>query len=210
MAKIVLVAGQKGGSGKTHLSHLLAHGCGSLSRPIASAVIVTDPGRPIPPGGDGSRRYAIFDGRPVERLPFVLDALRVTERLLIVLDGAARQPELDEQMARQVADLTILPFKSSEDDVECVLSDLTRIPGSVAVPTQWPTHPGTRRDYQHFLSRIPPDRRLDPVPHLPRLPVLLGERYDTVQSSLSRPGQSFAIEVLHRMGVHPLDLAMPR
>jgi hypothetical protein len=52
MAKFVAFLGEKGGSGKSSLGHLLAHGLGSLPKAI-DAVVVTQghavlPGRPEP------------------------------------------------------------------------------------------------------------------------------------------------------------------
>jgi len=42
MAKVIAVAGTKGGTGKSTLSHLIAHGAGSLPKPIPAIVVTTD------------------------------------------------------------------------------------------------------------------------------------------------------------------------
>ena len=42
MAKVIALAGSKGGTGKSSLSHLIAHGAGSLPRAIPSVVLTTD------------------------------------------------------------------------------------------------------------------------------------------------------------------------
>lgn len=204
MAKIVAVLGEKGGNGKSTISHLLGHGAGSLASAIDAAVITTDPGD-IPL--TGQRRYLPLDGRDPDSLGKILQTLDQQERFLVILDGAAARPHID-KVAGQVADLILLPFAPSYQDAARALKDLARLPEAVALPNRWPTHPAVAARAQQFLDMIPAERRLPPVPALPRTDELLDPAaYGRVATNLSRPSQALLLNVLHRMKVHPIDLA---
>lgn len=204
MAKLVAVLGEKGGNGKSTISHLLGHGAGSLASAINAAVVTTDPGdTPL----SGQRRYLPVDGRDPDSLGNILQRLDQQDRFLVVLDGAAGRPHID-KVAGKVADLILLPFGPSYQDAVRALRDLERLPGAVALPNRWPTHPAVAGRAQQFMDMIPADRRLPPVPALPRTDELLDPAaYSRVATNLSRPSQSLLLNVLHRMGVHPIDLA---
>lgn len=203
MAKLIYVAGAKGGTGKSTTAHMLGHGAGSLPHPIDAAVITTDEGdEPV----DGQRRYLPLDGRDLGTLPALLERLDQQERLLIVLDGAAARPQLD-QLVQQVADLVVLPFGPSVQEAQRVLKDLDRLPSALALPNRWPSHPDVRDRAQRFLDMVPADRRLPPVVALSRVDELLdAAAYSRVATPLSRRAQQLVLEVLHAMRVHPLDL----
>lgn len=204
MAKLIAVAGEKGGTGKTTVAHLIGHGAGSLPHPIDAVVVTTDAGDdPV----TGARRYLPLDGRDLAALPGMLQQLDQQDRLLIVIDGAAARPELD-QLVQTVADLVLLPFAPSYQDTARVCRDLDRLPSAIALPNRWPTHPDVARRAERWLAEIPKDRRLPPVTTLSRVDELLdGTAYGRVATPLSRRAQQLVIEVLHRMKVHPLDLA---
>lgn len=68
MAQIICVIGNKGGTGKTTLSHMLGHGLGLLDR--RSVVVLTDPLRlPLQKNG---RRYSTADARHGSQLAPIL------------------------------------------------------------------------------------------------------------------------------------------
>ncbi len=72
MAEIVCIIGNKGGTGKTTLSHMLCQGMGLLEQ--RSVCVLTDTLRePLDPNG---RRYLIADARTPEALGKVLDKIR--------------------------------------------------------------------------------------------------------------------------------------
>src|SRR3712207_8475758 len=92
VARVVAVVGSKGGSGKSTAAHLIAHGCGSLARPVPAVVLTTDPEEH--PRVD-QRRYVVMDARTRDGLLGHMRRLLEVERLLILLDGAAGRPDLD-------------------------------------------------------------------------------------------------------------------
>ena len=69
MTILIAIIGNKGGTGKTTLSHLLCHGLGLLGR--RSACVLTDTTRqPLDPRG---RRYVIADARSLDTLKRIID-----------------------------------------------------------------------------------------------------------------------------------------
>ncbi len=150
--------------------------------------------------------------RDARTTPLLLSAMKqllAVERLLIVLDGAAARPDLDRVVAEN-ADLALLPFRAAAQDAERAAENLARLPASaVALPMGWPRHPGTLRRARRFLEASPEERRMSPVPHMPRLAEILaeGEGYAGAAYELATPARGLALEVLRRAGVDPDDLA---
>ena len=206
MAKVLAVVGSKGGSGKTTAAHLIAHGCGSLARPIAAVVLTTDPEEVV---RTDRRRYATMDGRTRETLLGSMRKLIQVERLLIILDGAASRPDLDALVA-EVADLALLPYKPAAQDVERALGNLARMPAAVALPMDWPVLPASRKRIRRYLDQVPEDRRLPPFRHIPRLSDLLGDGYADAAYDIASAARGLTLEVLARAGIDPDDIAEPR
>ena len=206
MARVIALVGSKGGSGKSTAAHLIAHGCGSLARPVPTVVLTTDPEER--PRAD-RRRYLVRDARTTPLLLSAMKQLLAVERLLIVLDGAAARPDLDRVVAEN-ADLALLPFRAAAQDAERAAENLARLPASaVALPMGWPRHPGTLRRARRFLEVIPEERRMAPFSHMPRLAEILaeGEGYAGAAYELATPARGLALEVLRRAGVDPDELA---
>lgn len=206
MAKVIALVGSKGGSGKTTAAHLLAHGCGSLARPIASVVLTTDPEEK--PRTD-RRRYLVMDGRTRDGLLGAMRSLLAHDRLLVILDGAAARPELDALVA-EVADLAVLPFKPAAQDVERALDNLARLPAAVALPMDWPALPASAKRVRRYLTAVPEAQRLPPFRHIPRLSDLLGDGYAEAAYDVAGQARGLALEILARAGIDPDDLAEPR
>jgi hypothetical protein len=203
MAKLIGLLGEKGGSGKSSLAHLIAHGLGSLPHAIDAVVIVTDPLDEVP---KINRRYFVADGRDHGKLPGMLKQLDQRDDLVIIVDGAAGRVAIDEAL-NKLADLILIPFTGAYHDAVRAVRHLERLPGAVAVPNRWPTHPAAKTHANKLLSMLPADRLLNPVPAIGKITDLLNPtEYSRAATALSRPGQSFSLEVLHRMKVHPFDL----
>jgi chromosome partitioning protein len=206
MARVIALVGSKGGSGKSTAAHLIAHGCGSLARPIPTVVVTTDPEEH--PRTD-RRRYVVADGRTRNGLLAQMRKLLQVERLLVMLDGAAARPDLD-QVVVEVADLAVLPFKPAAQDVERALDNLKRLPAAVALPMDWPALPATAKRARRYLDAVPEERRLPAFKHIPRLADLLGEGYADAAYDLATPARGLALEVLARAGIDPDDISEPR
>ncbi|MDR1661688.1 MAG: hypothetical protein LBR95_04585 [Azoarcus sp.] len=135
MAKIICVLGNKGGTGKTTLSHMLCQGLGLLGH--RAACVLTDVSRePLSPSG---RRYITADARNAEALAKVVDKLRTLEDWIGVVDGAGNRTDMDRKLYA-MADIVLLPFRDSHEDIRTVIRDLDLFPCAYAVPAQWPSN----------------------------------------------------------------------
>lgn len=161
MADIICVIGNKGGTGKTTLSHMLCQGMGLLGQ--RSVCVLTDTCRePLDPAG---RRYLVADARTREALLKVNETLRGLKQWMGVVDGGGNRTEMDRKLYA-MADLVLLPFRDSHEDVRTVIRDLEMFPRAYAIPSQWPTNPWQReaaeKTVDEFLGPYR-DRILSPV-----------------------------------------------
>lgn len=200
------MVGSKGGSGKTTAAHLVAHGCGSLARPVPAVVLTTDPEER--PRTD-RRRYAVMDARTKDGLLSALRKLLEVDRLLVILDGAAGRPELDAVVA-EVADLAVAPYKPAAQDAERVAANLASMPAALALPMDWPALASSAKRVRRYLVAIPEARRLPPFKHIPKLSDLLGDGYAEAAYDLASPARGLALELLARAGIDPDDITAPR
>jgi len=149
MAEIICVIGNKGGTGKTTLSHMLCQGLGLLGQ--RAACVLTDTSRePLVPTG---RRYVLADARTRESLTKVVDKLRMLENWIGVIDGGGNRTEMDRKLYA-LSDLALLPFRESHEDIRTVLRDLEMFPRAYAIPTQWPTNPWQREAADRSVARL--------------------------------------------------------
>ncbi len=171
MADIICVIGNKGGTGKTTLSHMLCQGMGLLGQ--RSVCVLTDTHRePLDPA---DRRYLIADARSREALSKVVDKIRGLNAWLGVIDGGGNRTEMDRRLYG-VADLVLLPFRDSHEDIRTVIRDLEMFPRAYAIPTQWPTNAWQREAAEKTVADLLApyrDRILDPVFSLSASKVLL-------------------------------------
>jgi len=161
MAQIVCIIGNKGGTGKTTVSHMLSQGFGLLGQ--RAACVLTDTSRePLSPEG---RRYLTADARSPEALAKVMDKLRTLNGWMGVIDGGGNRSEVDRKLYG-MADLVLLPFRDSHEDIRTVIRDLQTFPRAWALPSQWPTNPWQReaaaRTVEAMLGEFR-DRILEPV-----------------------------------------------
>jgi hypothetical protein len=205
MANVIAVVGSKGGTGKSSISHLLAHGAGSLPRPIMAVVLTTDPEDEMP--DQGTRRYGVVDARDRDKLLAEMDRLLRVPQLLIIIDGAAARADLD-ALVSEVADLALVPFGPSAQEAARAAANLLRMPKAVALPNRWPAHPGTRRRAATWLQMVPAARQMPAFPAIPRLDGLLSaEGYASAAYDLASPSRNLLLEALHAGRIDPHDLA---
>lgn len=171
MADIICVIGNKGGTGKTTLSHMLCQGLGLVGQ--RSVCVLTDTCRePLNPL---NRRYLTADARSHEALTKVVDKIRSLKSWLGVIDGGGNRSEMDRKLYG-LADLVLLPFRDSHEDIRTVTRDLELFPRAYAVPTQWPTnawqYETAEKAIDEFLAQYR-DRILEPVHALSASKLLL-------------------------------------
>jgi hypothetical protein len=138
MSQIICIIGNKGGTGKTTLSHMLCQGFGLLGQ--RSACVLTDTSRePLSPDG---RRYVTADARTPEALHKVAGKLRSMQGWIGVIDGGGNRSEVDRQLDG-LCDLVLLPFRDSHEDLRTVLRDLETFPTPTPCPPSGPPTPGS-------------------------------------------------------------------
>lgn len=199
MAHIVCFIGNKGGTGKTTLTHMLSHGLGLLSH--HAVAVMTDLDRE--PLAKANRRYLPFDARAEDNLEKVVAKLRAVDSWIGVIDGGANRPEMDARL-HDLAALTLLPFRESHEDIRTVLRDLERFPDAYALPSQWPTNPwqldAARRTVDQLLGAHRP-RLLDPVCAISSSKLLLQrELPEQLPSNLNSACRRLADQVLELLG----------
>lgn len=195
MAEIVCIIGNKGGTGKTTLSHMVCQGMGLLGQ--RSACILTDTSRePLAPEG---RRYVTADARNAEALAKVVVKLRSMDDWLGVIDGGGNREDVDRQLYG-VADIVLLPFRESHEDIRTVVRDLDRFPRAYAVPTQWPTNAWQRHAADRSVAQLMSDYRhriLRPVSALSSSKLLLQRQVpDALPTALANACRAVAGQVM--------------
>lgn len=207
MADIICVIGNKGGTGKTTLSHMLCQGMGLLGQ--RSVCVLTDTHRePLDPA---DRRYLIADARSREALGKVTDKIRSLKAWLGVIDGGGNRTEMDRRLYG-VADLVLLPFRDSHEDIRTVIRDLEMFPRAYAIPTQWPTNAWQREAAEKAVAELLApyrDRILDPVFSLSASKVLLQKQLPAgLPTPLANACRAVAHQVIDLLQL-PLEDAVP-
>jgi hypothetical protein len=203
MADIICVIGNKGGTGKTTLSHMLCQGMGLLGQ--RSVCVLTDTHRePLAPNG---RRYLVADARSREALARVVDKIRSLNAWMGVIDGGGNRTEIDRKLYG-LADLVLLPFRDSQEDIRTVIRDLEMFPRAYALPMQWPTNAWAREAAEKLVQEMLgpyQDRILEPVFTLGASKVLLQKHVPQVlPTPLANACRSAAHQVLDLLQI-PID-----
>ena len=203
MARVIAFAGSKGGTGKSTLSHLAAHGAGSLAKPIPTVVVTTDPEDAL---AKGDRRYVVVDGRSPPLLADQLQRMLGVERLLVIVDGVANRSDVDRVLG-EVADLVIIPYGPSAQDGARAAANLEALPVAVGMPNRWPTHPGVAKRSRRWLEAVPSDRRLPALKAIPKLDALLSQdSYGEIAYEIAAPARGLILEILARAGIEADEL----
>jgi chromosome partitioning protein len=178
--KIVYIGGSKGGVGKSLDSHLTC--LGAILRNQLAAYVLTDPDRSI--RGEG-RPYSVLDGRRPDQLASILNASRRTLNGWLIINGGGNRPSFDSAIAAE-ADLCILPFRPSEEDLDTVGKDMALIPKSIAWPTAWPTNMFANRAARFYIEGLEkafPSRVITrPIPFVNSASELLSAKLDSPSS----------------------------
>jgi chromosome partitioning protein len=205
MADIVCVIGNKGGTGKTTLSHMLCQGMGLVGQ--RSVCVLTDTHRePLDPQG---RRYLVADARSREALTRVTETIRGLNAWMGVIDGGGNRTELDRKLYG-LADLVLLPFRDSHEDLRTVIRDLEMFPRAYAIPSQWPTNAWQREAAEKAVAQFLGgfrDRILDPVFALSATKLLLQRQIpEALPTPLANACRGVAHQVLDLLQI-PISTA---
>jgi hypothetical protein len=206
MARIIVCAGNKGGAGKSLVSHAIAHGLALHG--VSVFHISTDIGRQILSAD--TRRYATLDGRQPKQLGQLVDKLATMEQAVAIIDGGGNRPEVDRVLS-SVADLTILPFMQSQTDLRVVRADLDRLPEAVGMPNRWPPQKWARDAADRELkAELGPyiSRLMSRLPEINALSTLL--RDEGPSPKISNDCRTLALRALDRMGLSLHSLEAPK
>lgn len=209
MAEIICVIGNKGGTGKTTLSHMLCQGLGLLGQ--RAACVLTDTSRePLLPAG---RRYVTADARTPEALIKVVEKLRSMEDWIGVIDGGGNRTEVDRKLYA-MSDIVLLPFRESHEDIRTVSRDLDMFPRAYAVPMQWPTNAWQRDAADRTVAEwmgAHRQRLLRPINALSASKLLLQKQLpDQLPTPLSNACRAIARQVLEVLEIDVADSAATR
>jgi hypothetical protein len=204
MAEIICVIGNKGGTGKTTLSHMLCQGLGLLGH--RSACVLTDTSRePLNPVG---RRYITADARTSESLTKVVDKLRTLDNWIGVIDGGGNRTEMDRKLYA-LSDIVLLPFRDSHEDIRTVIRDLDMFPRAYAVPSQWPSNAWQREAADrsvYEMMRPYRHRILNPVNALSASKLMLHRNVpDQLPTPLANACRAIARQVLEVLEIEQAD-----
>lgn len=200
MGNIVAILGNKGGTGKTTLSHLVAHGFGLFN--MNAVALLTDTWREKL--SKIGRSYLPFDARSPEHLAGAATRLASVPGWYGVIDGGGNRPEMDEHLA-ELAHVVLLPFRDSHEDLRTVRRDLERFPNAWALPSQWPTNRFAEAAAQRSLNQMlgPFSRRiLAPVYTLSASKLLLVDQVPLpLPRQVNNQAREIALQCMELLGV---------
>ncbi len=200
MKQLICVIGNKGGTGKTSISHMLCHGLGLLGRHSIS--ILTDIERE--PLSRSGYNYTTLDGRSPEKLEKILEKLGSMPNWLGVIDGGGNRPDMDRHLY-ELGGLVLLPFRDSHEDMRTVLRDLDHFPAALGIPSQWPTNTWQQMAAERTLDEVMQSYRprlLDPVYSVSASKLLLqSDVPGNLPTMLNNVSRRLARQVLDRLGL---------
>ena len=206
MGKIICVIGNKGGTGKTTLSHMLAHGLGLFG--MRAVAVLTDELRDKL--SKVNRTYLPFDARSPDQLASAAARLRATEGWIGVIDGGGNRPDIDRKLAA-MADLVLLPFRDSHEDMRTVSRDLECFPQAWALPSQWPTNMWAAACASRSIDSqmaIHKDRILAPVFALSASKqLLMHEAPANLPRNLNNAAREIALQAMELLGIPAAESA---
>jgi chromosome partitioning protein len=187
MTSIVYIGGGKGGTGKTTTAHLAC--LGAILRNHPAAYVLTDPQRKVRSEG---RPYGVLDGRMPETLAKILAASQSSLNGWLFIDGGGNRQAFDQEISAE-ADLCLLPFGTSEEDLDTVADDLARLPQAIAWPTAWPTNSFAERAAQFYIDGLaeafPGRVILQPIPFVNSVSELLASELTSPSTPVRQLGR---------------------
>jgi chromosome partitioning protein len=201
VADTICVIGSKGGTGKTTLARMLSHGLGLLGQ--RSICVANNAGREF--WNRQGLHYRSVGNLNQDALAALAEEIRNNPCELGVFDGESNNPILDQKLY-ELADLVLLPFRDSHEDLRLVLRDLEKFPRAYAVPCQWPTNQWQQRaagrQLQELLGQYQ-GRILDPVYALSPTKLLLQSHVpESLPNSVNEACRNIARQILNLLTIH--------
>jgi hypothetical protein len=206
MGQVISIIGNKGGTGKTTLSHMLGHGFGLFNH--RAVAILTDTYRVKL--SKFNRSYLPYDARETHDLARCKAKLAAAADWIGIIDGGGNRPEMDEELAA-MADVVLLPFRESHEDIRTLIRDLERFPNAYALPSQWPTNRWAEASAQRTINQMLDGyqhRILAPVYALSCSKVLLQDELPpALPTQLHNACREVAMQVMELLGMEVSDSA---
>ena len=121
-----------------------------------------------------------------------------------VIDGGGNRAEVDRTL-NGLADIVLLPFRDSHEDLRTVLHDLDAFPHAYALPSQWPTNAWARDAADRSVAQMlgaHRDRLLHPVASLSASKLLLQKTIpDGLPSNVGNACRALARQVMEVMEI---------
>nr|WP_250808013.1 hypothetical protein [Neorhizobium tomejilense] len=162
--KVISCLGRKGGSGKTMIAHLLAHGL-SKGYGVITNVVMTDVRENKPTDINPGREYmisAISNKNPAADTAELDKIFTQTARLpdsILIIDGGANRANLDGVFAK-MSDMVMIPMGFGQEDINVAESDFWNLAkimqdakhtGDICIiRNRWP---GTERKKEALLQK---------------------------------------------------------
>jgi hypothetical protein len=167
---------------------------------MRAVVVLTDPQR-LPLSKEG-RRYVTADARDHAQLTRVIDKLHGLREWIGIIDGGSNRSAMDHQLYH-LADLVLLPFRDSQEDIRTLLMDLKEFPHALALPSQWPSNIWQLDVAQRTVDQHLSDygtRVLSPVSTLSATKLLLNEQVpDKLPTVLNNSCKYLAEQMLRHL-----------
>ena len=190
----VAIITNKGGVGKTTLSHLLA--VGAVWRGVPAYMFHTDNREPMT---TEQRPYAYIDGRDAATLETVIGSLLNSDGVIIV-DGGGNRPEIDLWLAEHM-DLVLIPVMADTESVSLAIETMQRIENRGIKNARYilnmvSTNEKSRAfDFDNFFSRLDKSKiagqvkRMDAVKRL-SMPDSTAKPFQTPPSNVNNLSRS--------------------
>lgn len=209
---VISMLGSKGGTGKTTLSHMLAHGLARLGFMAVVAHTDTDRRSILP---DEHRAFRIMDASDKESLDRVIkwySDIELPRDAIVIFDGGGSRSVADKYFIK-LSHLALIPFQSYEVSAEKALDNFREYQDDDAdgvirlLPNDWPTNALELQKVEKiFAPLLEPiqSRVMKPVPHSPAIRDFVSKDIKQVlPSGFNSVCRALAVQALEQVEIEP-------